>query len=526
MTRLLTLLLAISAPTAPTAPTAHAAPASPTPPTDGLVLWLDAADKSTHQTTGPTITRWADKSGQNHHAEGPTGPTTITEENTHLIRFGSPEGKATTLNLPTLRTTPGSWTLFTVARRTPEQSGKGHWQRLIAPINDNAKEDREPFRMVLPPHQGKPDAFPLALYTRTVQDSSPTPLTLGGTLHQGLQGDLAELLIYDRTFTDPTDYEKICDYLCAKWKVNTHKGQDGWERHGPIPPAIPRTAPQHPLIDQANKHLWQPHAPLSDDFDSPTLDTAKWWDHHPEWYGRPPAIFLPENITVKDGELQLTIRKDPTVTHFKPYKEAPAYEGYSAAAMSAKTNITYGCFEVRVQTAKIGATSSFWFCADADDARGQRFKNEIDCFELPYTKGHEHNYGMNMHVFKEANVENHWSNWGNWHAPFIFSEAFHTMTLIWSPDWIRYYVDGHPIRTTRNVAWHIPLRMIFDMEIMDWLPRPPDTDFPKTYRIDYVKAWNHPAWKSTKEWKSVPAPSVEIGVGKTIQELRAIKKSD
>ena len=50
---------------------------------------------------------------------------------------------------------------------------------------------------------------------------------------------------------------------------------------------------------------------LSDEFESTTLDTAKWRPKCPGWKGRQPARFCPHNVTVSDGKLHLTMRKEP-----------------------------------------------------------------------------------------------------------------------------------------------------------------------------------------------------------------------
>ena len=50
---------------------------------------------------------------------------------------------------------------------------------------------------------------------------------------------------------------------------------------------------------------WVLNPDFSDEFNGSSLDTTKWLDHHPTWKGRKPGLFMPSQISVKDGFLQL-----------------------------------------------------------------------------------------------------------------------------------------------------------------------------------------------------------------------------
>ena len=50
---------------------------------------------------------------------------------------------------------------------------------------------------------------------------------------------------------------------------------------------------------------WVLNPDFSDEFNGMSLDTAKWLDHHPTWKGREPGLFMPSQISVKDGFLQI-----------------------------------------------------------------------------------------------------------------------------------------------------------------------------------------------------------------------------
>ena len=411
-------------------------------------------------------------------ATGTKGPQVLAGKPT-LVRFG--EAGGSTLTTPALSDGRRDFTIFVVARRTADQADGRQWQKLITPTTPVTEENkRHALSAAFPPQDGKPEAVPLAVFSRVLRDVDAAPVVIGSEGKNPLRADIGELLIYDRAFEDPAEYERVVDYLCDKWSVNVQRGWDGWERNGPIPPPLARKTDALPLTDQADAGKWERYEPMSDEFNGNSLDATKWWDHNPDWYGRAPALYLPENIAIKDGEMQLTLRKDERIQPFSPYKEQKQpYSGYSAASVTSKTVRAYGCFEIRAKVANSITTNAWWFVGVAKTPAGQTVKTEIDVFELQAgAEGRENNYGMCLHIFKDRDDDFHWVNGGNWKAPFKWADDFHMFSLVWSPTWIRYYVDGHCVRSTRNVAFHAPLRMIFDMEIMDWLPFPPESEFP------------------------------------------------
>ena len=339
----------------------------------------------------------------------------------------------------------------------------------------------------------------------------------------GLLADIGEVLVFDRVFDDPADYEAVVDYLVDKWGVGFPRGHAGWVRQGPIPAGVKSMDPRRPLFAQDGASDWRVLPEFTDEFEGDGLDADKWWDHYPAWHGRPPARFLPENVTVKNGKLFLRLKKDDSLPKVQLHADNPdKYYGYSAAAVVSKTARTYGCFEVRIKPARATCTSSFWINGGAVDPDGVERRNEIDVFELPAGhEGSEKKFGMNMHVFKEPETDEHWSNWGNWYADFEFADDFHTATVVWGPRWVRWYVDGHCVRTTRNVAWHVPLQTIFDMEIMSWLPMPDDSEFPAIYTVDYIRGWTRNGWDGDEKWTPKPIPDQETGVTKVVREFQA-----
>ena len=50
---------------------------------------------------------------------------------------------------------------------------------------------------------------------------------------------------------------------------------------------------------------------MSDEFEGKELDRSKWTVGMSWWKGRQPALFSDKNVTVSDGKLHLTMRKEP-----------------------------------------------------------------------------------------------------------------------------------------------------------------------------------------------------------------------
>jgi hypothetical protein len=61
--------------------------------------------------------------------------------------------------------------------------------------------------------------------------------------------------------------------------------------------------------------------------------------------------------------------------------------------------------------------------------------------------------------------------------------------------------------------------MLFDMEIMTWLPKPEDREFPADYHIDYVRAWTRADWKPDPRFQPKADPTQPTGVTRNVRAL-------
>lgn len=123
------------------------------------------------------------------------------------------------------------------------------------------------------------------------------------------------------------------------------------------------------------------------------MTVPKWTVGMSWWKGRQPALFSDENVTVSDGKLHLTMRKEPVPPRF----ERLGYHDYTSAALNTRARSSYGYYEVKAKPMNSGGSSSFWF--QQDETPG--WQTEIDVFEIGgKAKGFESKDNMTVHVFR------------------------------------------------------------------------------------------------------------------------------
>src|SRR6185369_9079017 len=93
-------------------------------------------------------------------------------------------------------------------------------------------------------------------------------------------------------------------------KIISNKTIKQWTLKGPLGTTPQRTREDLPLTDQENKAKWVKFDPMWDEFDGAALDTNKWATGLQNWRGRKPAWYNPTNVTVRDGQLHLAMRKE------------------------------------------------------------------------------------------------------------------------------------------------------------------------------------------------------------------------
>lgn len=120
---------------------------------------------------------------------------------------------------------------------------------------------------------------------------------------------------------------------------------------------------------------WVLNPDFSDEFNGNKLDSDKWLDHHPTWKGRAPGLFMPSQVSVKDGFLQLKgekMKKD-TVVGSQTFN-------VKCAAVVSKNTAYLGFYECRAKAAATTMSTTFWFSS----GKSNKGPNGCDSYGLEW----------------------------------------------------------------------------------------------------------------------------------------------
>jgi beta-glucanase (GH16 family) len=259
-----------------------------------------------------------------------------------------------------------------------------------------------------------------------------------------------------------------------------------------------------PVCPVGNNMVFLPT--FSDEFNGTALDAVKWWDFNPSWHGRKPAWFSRENVSVADGTLQLSARVQDS-TSVSVENRVRGYDLFTTSLVKSKTRVKYGYFEARAKAMRAGVCNAFWLYDPLEPAQKYRegdFSEEIDIFEIfgkPPRQEHERIFWATVHRYETPYVESIVNKKKTtlpdhsfqMQVPYDFYDDFHVYGLLWTPEIIRWFVDGKEVFFRKNDYFHRPLHLVFDAEIMkDWVGLPNPADLPATFCVDYVRVWALP----------------------------------
>lgn len=258
---------------------------------------------------------------------------------------------------------------------------------------------------------------------------------------------------------------------------------------------------------------WVLNEEFSDEFNGDKLDLEKWYDYHPGWVGRQPAIFLPSQVSVKDGLLQIKnkkLEKDTVVTFWNG--TTGTYSIAGGAVVSRTRGAHYGYYECSQKASKIRMSSTFWMTSKSypgpDPCSGDNYSQELDIQEsvggiapghnalksmgsnshFNYTTcdGVKTNYSAGAHIDLEEGVE--------------VSDTFHVYAAHWkNANRADLYLNGKYgnaliFRTDiLDEPFSKPMQINMVTETYDWVTPPTDEDLADDERnttyIDWVRSW-------------------------------------
>ncbi|MFF8511025.1 family 16 glycosylhydrolase [Streptomyces sp. NPDC015492] len=232
---------------------------------------------------------------------------------------------------------------------------------------------------------------------------------------------------------------------------------------------------------------------MSDDFDGDELDDRTWttcydWNKggctnsgndELQWY-------LPEQVSVGDGELTLTAERRATRgsdDQTYPWTSGMISTGRDDWYAEPRRTFTYGYFEAAIRIpAEAGMFPAFWMMP------ASRFTPpELDIMEFLATT---QEVSMYVHWREPDGDEERQSGT---YGPVDFPARFHVFGLLWERDQLVWYVDDvERLRVTSPERIpHVPMEVLINLAV--GVPKaPPDTVDSARMQVDWVRVWQRP----------------------------------
>lgn len=268
----------------------------------------------------------------------------------------------------------------------------------------------------------------------------------------------------------------------------------------------------YPYSDPNNTGGWILNNDISDEFEGPALDTAKWFiegqnNNYYIWKGRAPSQFVPHNVIVEDGKLKLRTQWEPEYPFAnEEYADgnmgAAAYGVYegkplpvTTAGVITKKRFLNGYMEVKSKVGDAAITGAFW-------ALG--YEQELDVYEL---MGNPKNHG-NIKADSYLATGHDWSPPAKRPTnvfqytkdlPYRTADEFHVYGAEWGKDYLKLFIDGELVHQfTQNdvgLDWVLnnPMEIWLDSEIFKWLGLPHKEELPVDFEIEYLRVWQKPS---------------------------------
>ncbi|WP_139059122.1 family 16 glycosylhydrolase [Polaribacter reichenbachii] len=238
-----------------------------------------------------------------------------------------------------------------------------------------------------------------------------------------------------------------------------------------------------PLSHQKEKKKWKLLKKFSDEFNADKINEKIWYPNNPGWKGRKPTFFHGSNVSLENDELVIRVNK---------HGDEKLPEGYthSTGFIKSKNKFLYGYFEAEVKLMDAPWVSGFWM-TNVD----KNWWTEIDiCENAPGLSYNRHDLNSNIHVFRapkdKGDVKKHFSRTKKYYFPKELQADYHTWGLEWTPEYIRFYIDGILFREAKNTHWHQPLEINFNCESNKWFGALPDDNrLDGEYHVKYFRVW-------------------------------------
>jgi beta-glucanase (GH16 family) len=256
---------------------------------------------------------------------------------------------------------------------------------------------------------------------------------------------------------------------------------------------------QDPIPENKN---WKLVKNMSDEFKGKQINTSKWLTGG-GWIGRPPGLFMEDNITVKNGAVHIISTKlnSPITKNKKEFTHGGGYIG-------SKHSLKYGYYECRMKANKTFMSSTFWLINEGRNLSGcDKRTVELDiqeCVgEINTTKPFAQNFDKSMHANTHSRNIPEGCDYlkatkgtnKNLESGKVY-EDYHIYGAWWKNEKeVLFFLDGKLIETiTPPANFDIPMHIRMVVETYDWNPVPADGGMTgskeeRTTSYDWVRVW-------------------------------------
>jgi beta-glucanase (GH16 family) len=272
----------------------------------------------------------------------------------------------------------------------------------------------------------------------------------------------------------------------------------------PGPPGPKQTPPScgSTAIYKADGTAWT--CTFGDDFDTSSVDTKKWTVTRTSDNGFPPShdlcfVDTPNNVSVADGLLSLTVRQEPAPFTCKtPWGSYQTQTTGGMVTTAGKFSQTYGRFAVRASfpAATIaGLQASLWLWPQNVTTTG--LSGEIDIAE-EYSKNADRVIPYLHYNFDPATIDTTTNTniYTNNYCKITDVNALHEYAVEWTPTTFTILYDGQTCLVDNlAVLGTSPFDQPYYLLLTQALGvggnafDPATTPLPATTRIDWVRAW-------------------------------------
>ena len=252
---------------------------------------------------------------------------------------------------------------------------------------------------------------------------------------------------------------------------------------------------------------WVKIESLSDEFNTEKFDDSK-WHRNPAtdpfgWYGRAPALFESDNVSVKNGMLQVEVEKFDT-----PKSVNGRTWTHGGAILRSKEKAKHGYYyETKMKANSTVMSSTFWIAFLQNCNNGPKRKLELDIQEcVGRVTEKTHSWAKEWSNIYHSNTWRHKRNCDvetsvNAPAKKLLAEKNNSRFFVYgcwwkSPNEILFFLDGKFVyKITPPTDFDLEGHITMAIETYDWNPIDGDTLFTNgtedqlTTKYDWVRVW-------------------------------------